>query len=138
MKGAERVGDVGRKTAVGLLLVLLLPLQIFRSEVGWLYSSEQEVVDRVANLVPLFIGSPQSLLERFRLAQRIVVVIFALFLSSSVLTVGRVWAGWRQVTSCWGRRSLAVWRRCSWALASRRQTPLSVKLHTTALLESDP
>ena len=70
MKGAERVGDVGRKTAVGLLLVLLLPLQIFRSEVGWLYSSEQEVVDRVANLVPLFIGSPQSLLEHFRLARK--------------------------------------------------------------------
>lgn len=66
MKGAERVGEVGRKTAVGLLLVLLLPLQIFRSEVGWLYSSEQEVVDRVANLVPLFIGATQSLPSNLR------------------------------------------------------------------------
>ena len=66
VKGAERVGEVGRKTAVGLLLVLLLPLQIFRSEVGWLYSSEQEVVDRVANLVPLFIGATQSLPSNLR------------------------------------------------------------------------
>ena len=85
MKGAERVGDVGRKTAVGLLLVLLLPLQIFRSEVGWLYSSEQEVVDRVATLVPLFIGAPQSLPSNLRKELSLSSSATALLLSSSVL-----------------------------------------------------